>query len=71
MSRELTAKMIYEAYALFMSPLCLVFGHKFKLPFRSYVEVKGRMKRKNGFINTTYCCRCGVRDDRDNRSNTT
>jgi hypothetical protein len=63
--------LIGEVFTLFVNPVCLLFGHKFKLQFRSYVEVDGRIKRKNGLINTTYCCRCGVRDDRDNRSSIT
>ena len=66
-----TSILIYETFMLFSKIPCLLFGHKFKLPYKAWIEVDGRMKRKNGFVKTTYYCRCGVRDDRDNRSSTT
>jgi len=69
MSVEMTG-LIHQALAAFMNPLCFLFGHKFKMPFRMWYEVDGRMKRKVGTVDTKYCCRCGARDDRDNRSST-
>jgi len=32
--------------------LCFLFGHKFKLPYTSYIEINGRMTPKRAFVDT-------------------